>query len=398
MTLNFFGKILSKENFLWLLALCLVFPAYIDFFISKLPVAQGLAYLTYLLPVIILITNKKINLPIRFIIFWIIFLFLWIVPSAINLFLPGPRPDLIFMHALIAKLFFLTTIVVLSISFFQSFTNNDFNNLCYLIFLALLPMLLLIFFECIDLSLSCNFCRVYPFNNLPFFVSEIFFIFIIFSLILKSQPWKFLIILGSFIGLIMVEGRAAILASVIAILAMKFFSLKKHTQKKIFIFFILIVFILIYLIHGGYFHYFLEDTFLYRQQGNLETFSARLHMYKYAVESIIQNPFIGIGFEVTPNYDHFTNHNTNTIHNIFLRLATENGLILAFIVVGIFVKAFYKLIKFQMNYELAFFLSFFIYNSLSTRHLSLNLMNVFLYMIVVKALMLKPTKKFTPSQ
>jgi len=392
MTLNFFGKILSKENFLWLLALCLVFPAYIDFFISKLPVAQGLAYLTYLLPVIILITNKKINLPIKFIIFWIIFLFLWIVPSAINLYLPGPRPDLIFMHALIAKLFFLTTIVVLSISFFQSFTNNDFNNLCYLIFLALLPMLLLIFFECIDLSLFCNFCRVYPFNNLPFFVSEIFFIFIIFSLILKSQPWKFLIILGSFIGLIMVEGRAAILASVIAILAMKFFSFSKHTQIKILIFFIFIFFVSALLINITNLKLLLEDTFLYRHTGNLESFSGRLHMYKFAVQSIIQNPIIGIGFEVTPNYHHFTNHNTNTVHNIFLRLATENGLILVFIVVGILVKAFYKLIKLQMNYELAFFLSFLIYNSLSTRHLSLNLMNVFFYMIVVKALMLKPKK------
>lgn len=397
MHLNLINKQLKNDNFLRLIAGCLVFPAYIDFFISKSPVWQGLAYLTYTVPLAILFMNSRVHLNLRQIGFWLFFLSLWIVPSLINLNSGRLESDRIIIHALTAKLFFLTVIIIFAKSFFQHFKEGDFSQLMVYILTAYLPMILIIFLESIDLSIACHFCRVKPFNNLAFFVSELFYLFIIVCLPLKNQSVKICLILLGFLGVIMVEGRAALIASLIAIIIFVFYSKKSNKVFKILIVASLFLTLFALIFHFQFVVTIINDTFIYRYKGNLESLSNRIHMYNLAIESIRHYPWLGIGFEVTPSYYSFLNHNYNVVHNFILRIATENGLPVALVILAILTIAVVRMIRYRMPFELAFLVSFIIFNSFSTRHLSLNLMNVLLYIIIVKAFMTYKRRQSRPA-
>ncbi len=399
MYINLVNKQLKNDNFLRLIAGCLVFPAYIDFFISKSPVWQGLAYLTYTVPLAILFMNSRVHLNLRQIGFWLFFLSLWIVPSLINLNSGRLESDRIIIYALTAKLFFLTVIVIFAKSFFQHFKEGDFSQLMVYILAAYLPMILMIFFESIDLSIACHFCRIEPFNNLPFFVSELFYVFIFMCLYIKKILLKLVLIVLSFFGLIMLEGRAAMLSSLfLLMISLGGPIFVKNINKKS-TYLILIIFLIVFIWISTF---LIENTFFGR---SLDTLTWRIHMYELSINSIIEHPLIGIGFGVSPNYYTFVNHHTasllsvnfNEIHNFFLRIATENGLPILILLTGIFITTFIKMLKAKMYFELAFFVSFFIYNSLSTRHLSLNLMNVLFYIIIVKVLMNKKSLQNRPA-
>ena len=79
-----FNTDIRSESFTKLLALCLVIPAYIDFFVSKAPLFQFIGYLSYLIPIGFLIIHQQIDLSKKFIVYWAIFSILLIMPSIIN--------------------------------------------------------------------------------------------------------------------------------------------------------------------------------------------------------------------------------------------------------------------------------------------------------------------------
>lgn len=66
MIVNIFENKISKLNFLKLSAFFIVFPAYIDFFVSKNPYIQSMAYLSYLIPPALILINKKISFSLNF--------------------------------------------------------------------------------------------------------------------------------------------------------------------------------------------------------------------------------------------------------------------------------------------------------------------------------------------
>lgn len=318
---------------------------------------------------------------------------MWIIPTVINLDSGIVESDLIQFDSLVVKLFFLTAIVFFAQFFVSSFEEKDFYNFIFYISLFFAPMVLIIIIDSAYLSILCNFCRVYSYDNEPFFTSELLCLFIILFLVQKNQFIKWFLIGLGFLGLFFIQGRAAILASLIPMFIYLFNNSIKNYKKEVFFFIIFSILFFAFFFHEFIFNFFFNNPFWQRFEGNLQTLSNRIFMYELAVDSIIKHPLIGIGFGVTPEYYSFTDHKAATIHNFFLRIATENGLPITIIIIGIFFMTLIKIIRNKNYYELYFFISFLIYNSFSTRHLSLNLMNVLFYIIVIKVLMTKPRQQ-----
>ena len=137
---------IRSEGFTKLLALCLVIPAYMDFFVSKSPLFQFIGYLSYLIPLGILIVNQQIDLSKKFIIFWAIFSILLIMPSIINLSSGRLESDLINIKGLFSKWIFLSALMLFFDTWLKKFKDNQLHQLIYYLFLFFLPMITIIFF------------------------------------------------------------------------------------------------------------------------------------------------------------------------------------------------------------------------------------------------------------
>ena len=241
----------------------------------------------------------------------------------------------------------------------------------------------MIFISCIkelNIFLGCSECRIHPYGNLPFFVSELLLLGIALSFYIDKFWPKLCLIMLCTISLIILQGRAAIIASFFGLFVLLYFPYLKKNLYKFTSWFLLALLLFISLV---IFNFLINNTSLGSR--DFSTLSGRLFMYELSINSIKDNPFFGIGFQVTPNYYNFINHNHNVIHNFFLRIATENGLIVLFFVLSFILVSFLKMIKNNDFVELSFLISFIIYNSLSTRHLSLNLFNILFYIILTRS-------------
>jgi len=74
------------------------------------------------------------------------------------------------------------------------------------------------------------------------------------------------------------------------------------------------------------------------------------------------------------------------IHNAFIRIATENGLLLLMMALIIIFLACFRLIKLKNFKDLALVVSILFFLFFATRHLTLNLMNILLYYVLIRSL------------
>ena len=146
MLINFNTDIRS-ESFTKFVALCLVIPAYMDFFVSKAPLFQFIGYLSYLIPLGILIIHQQIDLSKKFIIYWAIFSILLILPSIINLSSGRLESDLINIKGLFSKWIFLSALMIFFDTWIKKCKDNQWNQLIYYLFLFMLTMMAIIFFK-----------------------------------------------------------------------------------------------------------------------------------------------------------------------------------------------------------------------------------------------------------
>ena len=109
-------------------------------------------------------------------------------------------------------------------------------------------------------------------------------------------------------------------------------------------------------------------------------------MWQLGLETIKTHPWFGIGFDVTPNYYGFIYNNAaNTIHNMFIRIATENGLPLLLLIVLTLIFSIIRLFQSKDYFAIAVLLSVIIFHSFSTRHISINLINIIFYIIIMRS-------------
>ena len=136
-----FNTDIRSESFTKLLALCLVIPAYMDFFVSKAPLFQFIGYLSYLIPLGILFIHQQIDLSKKFIIYWIIFSILLILPSIINLSSGRLESDLINIKGLFSKWVFLSALMIFF--YFEFFSRLKMVSFLYQQFLHQFHLLLI---------------------------------------------------------------------------------------------------------------------------------------------------------------------------------------------------------------------------------------------------------------
>jgi O-antigen ligase len=129
--------------------------------------------------------------------------------------------------------------------------------------------------------------------------------------------------------------------------------------------------------------------------GRTKDIAGRGQMWQLAMNSIIENPFQGIGFWVNPmgysipeNFPWWAtlDHDALVIHNAFIRIAAENGLLLLMMILTIIFFACFRLIKLKKFKDLALIVSILFFLFFATRHLTLNLMNILLYYTLIMSL------------
>jgi O-antigen ligase len=383
--LTIFNIKLHPDDLSRILAICLLIPAYMQTFVSKEPLFQFIGYLAYLIPITVLIINKNINISVRLVFFMSIFSFLLILSSLVNSFSGRLESDLINFKGLFTKLIFLVSILFFFDSWYKKYKDIQWEKFIFFLLIFMLPMIGILFFETLAQMQHCTKyytwtkCRPDLFGENAFIISELFLLFILLCLTLQKRMIKISLITLSFITLIFLQARAAMLGSILAIFIFHGIPLiTKFRIKIIFIFFVLSI-VPSYLI----FNLLVDYTFVGR---GLFSLNNRLDMWQLGFETIKDSPLFGIGFDVTPNFYGFTyNHGDNTIHNIFIRIAAHNGLPVLFIIISIIAAAIYYSFKRRDIFCLACILSLIVFNFFSTRHISINLANTFLYFLLIRA-------------
>ena len=380
---------IRTESFTKLLALCLVIPAYMDFFVSKAPLFQFIGYFSYLIPLGILIINQQIDLSKKFIIYWVIFTILLILPSIINLSSGRLESDLINLKGLFSKWIFLSAILFCINSWLKKYDQSQWTNLVYFLTLFMLPIIAIVFFKVLYQIDLCNIsiskllggtCRVQPFSVAsPFVTSELFLLFILLSLALKANLLKAIFITLSFLTLVFLQTRSAMLAAIISVTIFYGIPILNKFSKTVKLLLISLAIVLCY-----YLFIFLVDFPFFGR--HLATMTFRMDMWELGFETIKSSPWVGIGFDVTPNfYSYIYNHQEKTIHNMFIRIATENGLPLLILIIITLIMAIYNSFKRKDLFAIACILAIIVYHSFSTRHISINLANIFLYIILMRS-------------
>ena len=378
------------------LALLITLPAYVIFFIGKEPLMQGLAYVCYPVALLlILYQSKKINFPKKFMSFWLIFILVWCIPSLINSQSNHLESDLVRLDVLFVNVFYLTSILVTFVIWFKEDASIKFNSLLSELWLILIPIASLIIMKSLYLFFIHNQIRPWPFNIDYGVASELLLIFAICSLAIKNNILKIASLTMCAIGLYILDTRSLYIPFYFLLFSILIFPYLKNFSLKGKLISLIIFLAMIFFLQD-----FLLDNFfkVTDPNRNLESgITGRLMPWLVAFESIQNNLWLGLGYWVDPatyslptSYPEWAfQHPAFVIHNAFLRIIVENGLLLGLLVIGLILYSVFKAIKNQLFFELCLILSILFVLCFSTRHLTLNLSNLILYLAILVTLVNK---------
>lgn len=366
----------------------LVIPCYIIFFIGKEPLMQGLAFSCYPIALaVVAIHYRSFKLPRNFILFWIFFLLAWCIPSIINFSSGRLESELVILEVLFANVIFLSSILFAIIIWLIQGKDNSFIKLLNVLFIYLLPIVFLIILKTIYLKFLNDQERPSPFGIHPVVASEILFVSMIGLMSFKNKYFKLVLSAPLFLGLILLSSRGYMIPSFfIFFICFCLPIYKTYTTKQKIILFFVGTLVLFFCAEYIYSDLLRLDS---KNAGFGSGFSGREHVWMYALQSISSHPWLGVGYWVNPfGYSVPVDFISNTlsindpsvrIHNAFIRIAAENGLILAcfsyFTICLSIVKAIQKKLYFELTIVLAMIFALFF----STRHLTNNLMNLIFY-------------------
>ena len=382
------------------LAFSLVFPVYILIFFGLKPLTQGLAYLTYFIPIIFYCSRKiPLRLPKKFVFLWVLFLFLWVTPSLLNFYSGKLESDLVKLPALLVHVVYMSVMIWTFAAITQSESSDKKNilvNTLGLVSAMLLPLALLIFFYGIYLKVWSEVNRPLVFSSSPHFLSEVSLIFV-FSLVwVRSIRTKVLIyVMTLFFLTFVVETRSTLLAFSVFVFLLSIIPRWKNLIKLFFRY------------RYGWIPTLLVIPFVYKPivafvsstlylnsaaRGWNSGLTGRVDVWIKGLHSIHENPLLGLGYWVSPyGYQLDTKFSINNpnfdIHNAWIRIAVENGLPLFTFICILILATMYKIEKFQDHYSRAIFYAIIIFLCLTTRHLTINLLNMVFYFVAVFVLM-----------
>ena len=377
-----------------LLALALVIPTYITFFIGKEPLIQGLAFSIYALPLLVMLfRSRTLHTSGRLIFFWALFLAAWVIPSLINAAGSHLESELVRLPVLFFHVTILTLLVVTLYHYLKLDPEKNFHQLVVTMFWALLPISLLIALKTLYLEGYNPTLRPNPFGIHPNVAAEVMLVFLLCATQVRQATVKWLAYTVTIATCYLLQSRGGLIASYLALFILYGYPLvtQKNLQKKsaIAIGGLLVMGLL-------FFYQDLYDLILKASMLDMRTqdISGRGQVWLLGLESIMARPWTGLGFWVNPmglSYPaHFPawltlGHPAFEIHNAFIRIATENGLVLLAMTLGLMGFAAHRLHRDKNYPELATLMSVTFFLCFATRHLTLNLMNVLLYMVILKA-------------
>ena len=385
-----------------LLALALVIPTYITFFIGKEPLIQGLAFSIYALPLLVMLfRSRTLHTSGRLIFFWALFLAAWVIPSLINAAGSHLESELVRLPVLFFHVTILTLLVVTLYHYLKPDPEKNFHQLVVTMFWALLPISLLIALKTLYLEGYNPTLRPSPFGIHPNVAAEVMLVFLLCATQVRQATVKWLAYAVTIATCYLLQSRGGLIASYLALFILYGYPLvtQKNLQKKsaLAIGGLLVMGLL-------FFYQDLYDLILKVSMLDMRTqdIAGRAQVWLLGLESIKTNPFIGLGFWVNPMGlsipEHFPlgtvlGDPALEIHNAFIRIATENGLVLLAIILALMGLAAYRLHRNKNYLELAVIMGVTFFLFFSTRHLTLNLMNILLYTVILKAMMLPKPRK-----
>ena len=377
-----------------LLALALVIPTYITFFIGKEPLIQGLAFSIYALPLLVMLfRSRTLHTSGRLIFFWALFLAAWVIPSLINAAGSHLESELVRLPVLFFHVTILTLLVVTLYHYLKPDPEKNFHQLVVTMFWALLPISLLIALKTLYLEGYNPTLRPSPFGIHPNVAAEVMLVFLLCATQVRQATVKWLAYAVTIATCYLLQSRGGLIASYLALFILYGYPLvtQKNLQKKsaIAIGGLLVMGLL-------FFYQDLYDLILKASMLDMRTqdISGRGQVWLLGLESIMARPWTGLGFWVNPmGYSipahlpgsEMLGHPALEIHNAFIRIATENGLVLLAMTLGLMGFAAHRLHRDKNYPELATLMSVTFFLCFATRHLTLNLMNVLLYMVILKA-------------
>ena len=385
-----------------LLALALVIPTYITFFIGKEPLIQGLAFSIYALPLLVMLfRSQTLHTSGRLIFFWALFLAAWVIPSLINAAGSHLESELVRLPVLFFHVTILTLLVVTLYHYLKPDPEKNFHQLVVTMFWALLPISLLIALKTLYLEGYNPTLRPSPFGIHPNVAAEVMLVFLLCATQVRQATVKWLAYAVTIATCYLLQSRGGLIASYLALFILYGYPLvtQKNLQKKsaLAIGGLLVMGLL-------FFYQDLYDLILKASMLDMRTqdIASRGQMWLLGLESIMAHPWTGLGFWVNPMGYSLPEHvpvrvmlgdPALEIHNAFIRIATENGLVLLAMTLALMGFAAHRLHRDKNYPELAKLMSVTFFLCFATRHLTLNLMNVLLYMVILKATLPSNPKK-----
>ena len=392
-------KILKKGNPVfhapleWIVAFALTVPTYIIFFIGKEPFMQGLAFMLYLIPItIVLIRNGIPRLSLKFWVMWLLFCALWVIPSVINSMSTRLESDLVSLPILFYHVAIMTAIVIFFKAYCKDTKPINQDLLLRSIFWVLVPMALLIFCKTLFLDFQSD-KRPFPFDIHPNVNAEIIFTFLLISLRIPGNFIKISAIAIAITTCYLLESRGGLISCYIALIVTYVLPwILSKINMKAFVIFIGTLLLGSLLLHEMIYSF--VKYLLMLDLNSMGNVANRTQMWGLSFKSIIEHPIQGIGFWVNPidyygipeYFPPWLRGDALVIHNAFLRIATENGVLLLIMVLIIIFLACSRLIKLKKFKDLALIVSILFFLFFATRHLTLNLMNVLLYYTLIRSL------------
>ena len=218
-----------------LLALALVIPTYITFFIGKEPLIQGLAFSIYALPLLVMLfRSRTLHTSGRLIFFWALFLAAWVIPSLINAAGSHPESELVRLPVLFFHVTILTLLVVTLHHYLKPDPEKNFHQLVVTMFWALLPISLLIALKTLYLEGYNPTLRPSPFGIHPNVAAEVMLVFLLCATQVRQATVKWLAYAVTITTCYLLESRGGLIASYLALFILYGYPAvtQKNLQKK----------------------------------------------------------------------------------------------------------------------------------------------------------------------
>jgi len=358
-------------NFQNFVILILIIPVYITYFLKFSNQSVYISYSFYLILIFVsMLIYRKIDKKDSFSQFNKLFLLLILIYSitvVVSLFKNNFQLSIILIPYifLFMQLPFMIIIASLSEEKKKSFIRN--------LHICLLPYILVVYYDYFQLNISSNL-RYIPENIQPNQIGEIIFLFIITSIFFQKNLIKIIsIILGTVI-LFFLQSRGAMVASFLFL----FIYYNNFIRNKIIYFFLFLITLIYFQDFIIYKVLLIDDPY----RGLNTGFVGRFEGWVEGISIFFENFLFGSGYRTNVH-----------VHNGFIRMFSELGLLFSLIVLIVLLKALFK------NFKLCFFadnslkkfyvsslISYIFLYMFAPRYINLNIMSVFILFILLNSL------------